>query len=564
MTDSLRGAHRPRSRQLAIPSELHDTICSPRPNSRGRGASATASPSIPCTPLQRLDVNKDMASPRSAKRKHAGSSASRDPSVDCEQAAKKEKEEDGTAKPKASPAPVASSSSSSSSRDASVSRTASRSTARSTSRSASSSSASSSSSTSTAAAASSTSTSLAERKRTASRSTSVSDFHGPRERTNSVTRRMKGMYRSVSQRARQRVARHKQTPSRHYFGEPERCRADFAPWASGVSEAERKDVPRREQARREAIHELCHREQSFLAHISETLNVYAGPMLKFKAISEAQQQLIFFRLTEIRDLHQELYVQLNSAIDENGVGDVGNIVAEWIPKVTDVYSDYLSNQAKAKGLLETLRKESRVFLEFVETGRDLSHLHRMDLSSLLDLPRHKLTSYQLLLGRILKYTPAESEEHAALDNAIRTCVSVVQGVDMRIKLAALQSLLDSKHKLDKNATVLFERKAHFKDDKEAAVYVLPTMVIVTKMKKGKEALHGKNLDMTGGRSKGISRSGSFRLSRRGSVFSRSSFVIKFRVPEDKHAFITTVHTTQEAAPRPPSSSSSARASMRRK
>ena len=129
-----------------------------------------------------------------------------------------------------------------------------------------------------------------------------------------------------------------------------------------------------------------------------------------------------------------------------------------------VYSAYLTNQAKAKGMLDTLRRDpkNKFFNEFVEvsahsqffffnffylfvclfvcftlllvvqqkrcccscllglssaplpfpvhsltlsvcctqTGRDLSHLHRLDLVALLDLPRSKIPTYKLMLRRI--------------------------------------------------------------------------------------------------------------------------------------------------------------------
>lgn len=41
-----------------------------------------------------------------------------------------------------------------------------------------------------------------------------------------------------------------------------------------------------------------------------------------------------------------------------------------VVKVKEVYMDYLRNQGRAKALLETLRKDNRVFLEFVEVRCD--------------------------------------------------------------------------------------------------------------------------------------------------------------------------------------------------
>eukprot|EP01147_Barroeca_monosierra_P004123 gene4123-58_t len=484
-----------RTKQLEVACDLdqHSTL-SPTRSTRATFGSENATPvgsSAPCTPLQKLDVNQEISSPRSAKRKHGQS----EPVTAEERHPKREKDEKKCA--------IGASE-------------------------------------------------ISKKQQLPQRTISTTDLRLTRDRSFSVSQKVKGVYRSLSQRTRQRLQRHKPTPSRQYHGEPESYRGEFQLWYRSVSEDERMNVPKIEQQRREAIFELIHHEKTFLDQVSETLNVYPGYMVKLAAITAEKREAIFFRLADIRDLHKSFYEGLEEAA-KNGMEKmyIGDLFSKWIPTCADIYSDYLDNQPKAKMLLEMLCQQSEVFQEIVETARDLPHLRRLDLSALLDLPRQKLTSYQLLLDRILTYTPEDHPDHNALTHAIQLCSSTVQGVDARIKIMSLRAMI-APTEIDESATLLYERKAHFKDDKEANVYVIAQMVVVTKMKKGKEYLHGKlpipvsslHFDdcIEGGNdaslliqnhdyaskhhNKSSVKPGSFRLSRRGSVFGRSGFVLK--------------------------------------
>ena len=54
----------------------------------------------------------------------------------------------------------------------------------------------------------------------------------------------------------------------------------------------------------QAIHELREREAMFISDMSETLTVYAEPLVNVHAITQQQRDVIFFKLEEIRDLHK--------------------------------------------------------------------------------------------------------------------------------------------------------------------------------------------------------------------------------------------------------------------
>ena len=184
-------------------------------------------------------------------------------------------------------------------------------------------------------------------------------------------------------------------------------------------------------------------------------------------------------------------------------------------------------------------------------------------------------------SQLLQYTPGDSAEHARLEEAIAACVRVVAQVDRHFKLSQLQHVVGDAAVVSVDDELLFERKARCKDDRDVTVHVLPQLVVVTRLKRGKESLLAKpipidnvylddldgeqsdeqvlvkNMEHGSKKAKTLGRSGSFRLSRRGSMFGRSSFVLKFNFPDDKRAFISTVHEVQDARATPKSEAQAA-------
>ena len=77
------------------------------------------------------------------------------------------------------------------------------------------------------------------------------------ERANSVTRRVKGVYRSVSQRSSRRSVKGKPTPSRQFHGVPEMCKSGVTPWTQSVPTALLENLSDTEQSRLEVCVEVC-------------------------------------------------------------------------------------------------------------------------------------------------------------------------------------------------------------------------------------------------------------------------------------------------------------------
>lgn len=108
---------------------------------------------------------------------------------------------------------------------------------------------------------------ISKKQQLPQRTISTTDLRLTRDRSFSVSQKVKGVYRSLSQRTRQRLQRHKPTPSRQYHGEPESYRGEFQLWYRSVSEDERMNVPKIEQQRREVCSLCCFSRIFFFCYV---------------------------------------------------------------------------------------------------------------------------------------------------------------------------------------------------------------------------------------------------------------------------------------------------------
>ncbi|XP_024913306.1 neuroepithelial cell-transforming gene 1 protein isoform X2 [Cynoglossus semilaevis] len=218
-------------------------------------------------------------------------------------------------------------------------------------------------------------------------------------------------------------------------------------WSETLDVHQKGTLSTKEIKRQEAIFELSRGEQDLIEDLQLARKAYHDPMLKLSIMSEEELTHIFGNLDAYIPLHEDLLAQLSKATGDDGtVGQIGQIVVSWLPKL-NAYKDYCSNQLAAKALLDQKKQDRRV-QDFLQRCLESPFSRTLDLGSFLDIPRSRLVKYPLLLKEILRHTPAEHDDVGRLEEAITIIQGVLSDINMKKGESECQYYIDKLEYLD--------------------------------------------------------------------------------------------------------------------
>ncbi|MCJ8743074.1 hypothetical protein PDJAM_G00089650 [Pangasius djambal] len=218
-------------------------------------------------------------------------------------------------------------------------------------------------------------------------------------------------------------------------------------WSETLDVHQKGTFSMKEIKRQEAIFELSRGEHDLIEDLQLARKAYHDPMLKLSIMSEEELTAIFGDLDAYIPLHEDLLAQLAIATGPDGtVGEIGQIVADWLPRL-NAYRAYCSNQLAAKALLDQKKQDPKV-QDFLQRCLESPFSRKLDLWSFLDIPRSRLVKYPLLLREILRHTPPEHPDTASLEKAISIIQGVLADINMKKGESECQYYIDKLEYLD--------------------------------------------------------------------------------------------------------------------
>ncbi|XP_022101176.1 rho guanine nucleotide exchange factor 3-like [Acanthaster planci] len=208
-------------------------------------------------------------------------------------------------------------------------------------------------------------------------------------------------------------------------------RRDSVLWSDTVQSNINEGLTKGQIKRQEVIYELFRGELDMVDDLKLIMKTYRDSMRSLGMLSEQELETIFGGLEDLQPLHQDLINKMNKQRKADGTTDfIGNVLLEWLPTLTNVYTAYCTNLLAAKVLLDEKRQDKKVH-DFLERCQESPFSRRLDLWNFLDVPRRRLIKYPLLIQKILEVTPNEHPDKNYLAKATKAAEGVSQEVDRR-------------------------------------------------------------------------------------------------------------------------------------
>ncbi|KAJ7119637.1 hypothetical protein C8R44DRAFT_878049 [Mycena epipterygia] len=165
--------------------------------------------------------------------------------------------------------------------------------------------------------------------------------------------------------------------------------------------------------RQEAIHTLCVTEESFVARLLNTINLFVLPLRMHDSKSyisgvPAEIAKLFDWLEDILNLHTQLLSALQCAREAQHpvVERVAEAIRGSFVKRLEVYQPYLARLVSVAGTIARLVADTTSdFGEFVRLQEDVRECRGWSLESLLVDPVTRLGMYPAMFRKLHEYTP---------------------------------------------------------------------------------------------------------------------------------------------------------------
>ncbi|XP_036002298.1 breakpoint cluster region protein isoform X2 [Fundulus heteroclitus] len=164
-------------------------------------------------------------------------------------------------------------------------------------------------------------------------------------------------------------------------------------------------------------------------------------------LSSQQVQTVFYQVPELRDVHQSFFSGLKARLGAHGQAEIspaqetvmcGNSeleVGDLFLKMVNhlgLYGGFIENYEKAVEVVRKCTQSNSCFRTLAESmyinGADKART-TYTLEALLYKPLDRVTKTTLVLRDLLKTTPVEHKDHAALQEALRLSQSFLSGVN---------------------------------------------------------------------------------------------------------------------------------------
>ncbi|XP_059471071.1 rho guanine nucleotide exchange factor 3-like isoform X2 [Neocloeon triangulifer] len=196
-----------------------------------------------------------------------------------------------------------------------------------------------------------------------------------------------------------------------------------------------------EVKRQEAIYELYIGEHGMVQDLELIKTTYRNSLLQLNILTEEETECIFGDLDALLQLHSNLRDKLQAVRETSGViRTVGHVLLQWVPGL-ECYMSYCSRHVKAKAVLDEKKDKNKRFQDFLQRCLDSPFSRKLDLWTFLDFPRNRIVKYPILIGEILKHTPATHPDRTILPQVTPLLNALLHKVDKAMGMAECKHTL---------------------------------------------------------------------------------------------------------------------------
>lgn len=133
---------------------------------------------------------------------------------------------------------------------------------------------------------------------------------------------------------------------------------------------------------------------------------------------------------------------------------IGKIFLERLPRMEKVFGDWIKNQSAANTRYKELKETVEVKLwldECLASAKDI--ITSWDLDSMTIKPTQRITKYTLLLGELIKYTPSDHPDYAAIKTALEEVTNAIHRINEAARRAELVSQAMNRKRKDPESKI---------------------------------------------------------------------------------------------------------------
>ncbi|CAC5390881.1 ARHGEF12 [Mytilus coruscus] len=214
--------------------------------------------------------------------------------------------------------------------------------------------------------------------------------------------------------------------------------SELPPLKEVLSEEVYRKLKPKERKRQEVINELFYTEKTHVKNLKILEMLFYKPMINDN-VNENLTKALFPNIEDILKLHTSLNDEMKKKRKENPVvGDVADILvkrfdAEEGEAFRNGCAIYCRNQSHALESLRSRQKKDNRLSSFLAAAESSNLMRRLQLKDLIPTQMMRLTKYPLLIESLMKYTSAQSEEHAKLERALQCSKHILEYVNQAVK-----------------------------------------------------------------------------------------------------------------------------------
>ncbi|VDI23152.1 Rho guanine nucleotide exchange factor 11 [Mytilus galloprovincialis] len=214
--------------------------------------------------------------------------------------------------------------------------------------------------------------------------------------------------------------------------------SELPPLKEVLSEEVYRKLKPKERKRQEVINELFYTEKTHVKNLKILEMLFYKPMINDN-VNENLTKALFPNIEDILKLHTSLNDEMKRKRKENPVvGDVADILvkrfdAEEGEAFRNGCAIYCRNQSHALESLRSRQKKDSRLSSFLAAAESSNLMRRLQLKDLIPTQMMRLTKYPLLIESLMKYTSAQSEEHAKLERALQCSKHILEYVNQAVK-----------------------------------------------------------------------------------------------------------------------------------
>ncbi|CCM01353.1 uncharacterized protein FIBRA_03403 [Fibroporia radiculosa] len=204
-------------------------------------------------------------------------------------------------------------------------------------------------------------------------------------------------------------------------------------WIHTVPQEVVNSVSDTEKKRQEAINEVIYTERDFVRDMEYLRDLWIKPLRESDIIPEPRRtdflQQVFWNIHEIIAVNTRLRDALNKRQKSYAVVEqIGDILLDAVPHFGPFVS-YGAHQLYGKYEFEKEKSSNPAFAHFVEEVERRPESRKLELNGYLTKPTTRLARYPLLLEAVLKHTPDDNPDKAALPKAVEIVREFLKSVN---------------------------------------------------------------------------------------------------------------------------------------